>query len=119
MRLYPLGATQAVIDHPQWGRFEPGEHGGFDLPDDLSDELHSFCQRGKRIWETELERSERLHGEETERRRDPQTLYGAVAELLGLAKKAGEAQAAETPATQPETPEPPKGRAKAAATPAE
>jgi hypothetical protein len=95
MRLYPLGAPRAVIDHPVWGNFAADpDHGGFDLPDELSDEMHSFHHRGKKIWETEDERSERLHGDETARQRDPATLYAAIGELVSLARKAGAADSA-------------------------
>ena len=96
MRLYPLNAPRTVIDHPVWGHFEADpDHGGFDLPDEMSDEMHSFHLRGKPMWESEDERSVRLHGEESARRRDPESLYNAVAELLGLAKRAGIAESAE------------------------
>jgi hypothetical protein len=95
MRLYSR-TNAGAIDDPVYGHFEPGkEHGGFDLPDELADRLHSFHQRKRPLWETEIERDERLHGEESARQRDPQTLYTAVAELLGIAKQAGEAQAAQ------------------------
>jgi hypothetical protein len=87
MRLYPLNAPRTVIDHPVWGHFEADDHGGFDLPDEMSDELHSFSHRGKRIWETEDERSLRLHGEDLARRRDPAALYDAVDNFTGLLGK--------------------------------
>jgi hypothetical protein len=62
MRLYPYNAPRTVIDHPVWGHFEADSDRGFDLPDELSDELGSFRHRGKPLFETEDERSLREHG---------------------------------------------------------
>lgn len=92
MRLYPKGAPQAVIDHPVWGRYEviagDGEDaGGFDLPDELSDEIHSFHYRGKRIWETEDERAERRQREGLAHRRDPAALYETVSGMADLTRQ--------------------------------
>ena len=104
MRLYPLNAPQQVIDHPDWGRFDAHpDHGGFDLPDELSDELHSFHHRGRRIWETEDERSERLHKADLDRRRDPASLYDAVdgfSELIRRLTAAGSSAAPLDPAAE-------------------
>src|SRR5580698_6241400 len=70
-----------AVDDPQYGHFVPDPaHGGFDLPDELSDRLAGFCHRGKPAWETEEQRGERLHGEDLDRRRDPAMLYDAVGE---------------------------------------
>jgi hypothetical protein len=88
MRLYPIGAPQPLIEHPAWGRYEAGkEDGGFDLPDELSDELHSFCHRGKRIWETEDERSERQQREGLAHRRDPAALFETVSGMADLTRQ--------------------------------
>jgi hypothetical protein len=95
MRLYPLGAAQPVIDHPVHGRIEAGEDGGFDLSDDLSDELHSFCHRGKRIWETEDERSERRQREGLAARRDPAALFDTVSGMADLTRQLAQAQLAQ------------------------
>jgi hypothetical protein len=97
MRLYPKGAPQAVIDHPVWGRYEviagDGEDaGGFDLPDELSDEMHSFCYRGKRIWETEDERAERRQREGLAHRRDPAALYETVSDMADLTRQLAQVQ---------------------------
>lgn len=87
VRLYSRTSAGA-IDDPAYGHFEPDpDHGGFDLPDELSDQLHSVHLRKKPAWETEEERNERLHGEESARRRDPETLYTAVAEIAGITKQ--------------------------------
>jgi hypothetical protein len=75
-----------AFDDPEYGHFEAGPDGGFDFPDELSDRQHRFHFRGKRAWETEDERNFRLHGEESDRRRDPETLYNAVAEIAKLAQ---------------------------------
>jgi hypothetical protein len=46
MRIYPYkGAPREVFDHPQWGHFEADMEGGFDLPDELSDELNLLSSR--------------------------------------------------------------------------
>lgn len=86
MRLYPFSNDTVKIADPEYGTFEIKDHGGFDLPDELSDRLGKVCVRGRRQWESEEERSQRMHASEAERRRDPQTLYEAVAELVGLAR---------------------------------
>lgn len=87
MRLYSR-MNAGAVDDPEFGHFEADpDHGGFDLPDELSDRLHASHHRGKRAWETEMERDERLHGEESARRRDPETLYNAVADIAGLGRQ--------------------------------
>jgi hypothetical protein len=87
VRLYSR-ASAGAIDDPAYGHFEPDEdHGGFDLPDELADRLHSMHVRKKPMWETEMERDERLHGEESARRRDPETLYNAVADIANVTKQ--------------------------------
>lgn len=87
MRLYPKGAPRHVVDHPKWGHFEAAGDGGFDFPDEMSDELHSFHHRGKPLWENDDERSVRLHTDDLERRRDPAALYDAVDNFTGLLGK--------------------------------
>lgn len=84
MRLYSrTGAT--ALDHPVHGHFEPGPDGGFDFPNPLSDELHSFAVGGQRLWETEIERQHRLISEERARRQDPESLLSAVEQLMKAA----------------------------------
>jgi hypothetical protein len=85
MRLYSrTGAT--ALDDPEHGHFEAGPHGGFDLPDDLSDRLHRFHIPGHGpAWETDVERQHRLMSEELERRKDPATLLQAVEQLVAAA----------------------------------
>ena len=86
MRLYPLSTGTVRVKDPEYGTFDIKDHGGFDFPDDLSDRLGNVCVRGQRQWESEQERTLRLHATETERQRDPAVLYGAVAELVKLAQ---------------------------------
>jgi hypothetical protein len=75
-------------DDPVHGHFDRDpDHGGFDFPDQVSDPLHSFHYRGKPAWETGPERDERLHGEDSDRRRDPQTLYNAVEGIGALMER--------------------------------
>jgi hypothetical protein len=98
VRLYSR-MNAGAVDDPLYGHFEVDEaHGGFDLPDELSDQLHSVHVRKKPAWETEDERNERLHGEESARRRDPETLYTAVAEIAGIAKDLAAMRAQPVPA---------------------
>lgn len=101
MRLY--SRTGATSVHHGGQLYEPGDSGGFDFPDEVSDVLHPFAVRGQRLWESDIERQHRILGEELDRRRDPASLYEAVARLV---------QAADT-VTQAEPAKP--SRAKAAA----
>lgn len=98
MRLYSL--TDAIaVDDPEYGHFEPDPvHGGFELPDELAERLHRFHVRKRRAWETDVERDERTHGEERDRRRDPETLYSAVAEIANATKNLAGGQAQPVPA---------------------
>jgi hypothetical protein len=96
MRLFTrTGAT--ALDDPEFGHFEASPDGSFDFPDDLSDRLHSFHWRGQPMWETDIERQQRLVSEEMERRRDPASLYEAVAQLMQAAKGAAVLSAAPAP----------------------
>lgn len=98
MRMYSRTNATAV-DDPVFGHFavDP-DHGGFDLPDELADRLHSFHHRKKPAWETEIEREERLHGEDSARRRDPQTLYNAVEGIGALLERLAAVLPAAAPA---------------------
>lgn len=75
-RLYPLIPTPAVDS--EHGHFEPLDDGGFDFPGPLAEHLHASRFAGKKLWETSIERQERTHGEDLDRRRDPAVLYDAV-----------------------------------------
>ncbi len=89
MRLYSL--TDAIaVDDPVYGHFEPDPaNGGFELPDELAERLHRFHVRKRRAWETDVERDERTHGEERDRRRDPETLYNAVEQIANATRLVG------------------------------
>lgn len=104
MRLYTrTGAT--ALDDPETGQhYEADEQGGFNFPNELSGKLHGFCVGGKPLWETDVERQNRLIDEELERRKDPATLLDAVEQLVAAAK-----------ATATPEPEPAKAEAKAPA----
>lgn len=101
MRLY--SRTGATSVHHGGQVYTLGDSGGFDFPDEVSDVLHPFAVKGERLWETDIERHQRILGEEMDRRRDPASLYDAVAKIM---------QAAEAVTPKAEAP---KGRAKAAA----
>jgi len=92
MRLYPR-AGQTAIDDPEYGHFDAGPDGGFDLPEDLAERLRRFHVDKAPVWETDIERQARLLNEELERRKDPATLLAAVEQLV--------AAAAQTAPTEP------------------
>jgi len=102
MRLYPRREGTSVVQHGGV-TYTPAADGGFDFPDEVSDALHSFAVKGERLWEDHIERQRRILDAEMDRRRDPASLYEAVARLV---------QAADAVA-QPEPAKP--SRAKAAA----
>ncbi|NUP47547.1 MAG: hypothetical protein HOW97_09590 [Catenulispora sp.] len=112
MRLYTRTGASA-LDHPEYGHFDADENGGFDFPDPLSDELHRFHAGGRPMWETDVERQNRLLAEEMERRRDPATLMDAVQQLVNAARTVSEPASAKPPA---ETKPPVKRTTKRAAT---
>jgi hypothetical protein len=88
MRLYTrTGAT--ALDDPEYGHFDGDENGAFDFPDDLSDALHRFHANGRPMWETDVERQQRLISEEMERRKDPATLLDAVEQIMRAAQATG------------------------------
>lgn len=85
MRLY---SRRDNTDHVTFGgaRYEAADDGGFDLPPDLTDLLHSSCVGGEQQWETSIERQRRLIAEEAARRADPRTLLDAVEKLVQAAE---------------------------------
>jgi hypothetical protein len=86
MRLYSRTGVTALED-PEFGHFDADpETGGFDFPDEVSDRLHSFHMRGQPMWETDVERQQRLITEELDRRKDPATLLSAVEQLVQAAR---------------------------------
>jgi hypothetical protein len=115
MRLYSrTGAT--ALEHPVHGRIEADPvHGGFDLPEELAEELQSFP-----TWETDVARQHRLIAEEMERRKDPATLLDAVQQLVQAAQAVGAARQESGAAGQAEESAPAKaarGRKAAASRP--
>ena len=112
MRLYSR-TNAGAIDDPEFGHFDADEeHGGFDLPDELSDRMHRFHPGGRTAWETEDERAQRLHGDEQARRRDPETLYNAVEQIASITAQLAGLQLAAAGGAQPD-PEPEAPPAKA------
>jgi hypothetical protein len=101
MRLYTrTGAT--ALDDPEYGHFDADDQGAFDFPDDVSDRLRRFHVAGQPAWEDDIERQNRLIGEEMERRKDPATLLEAVEQIM---------KAAQTASTPPPEDKPPAKRA--------
>ncbi len=103
MRLYSR-MNAAAVDDPEHGHFEPGEDGGFDFPDALSDRLQRFHHRGKPAWEADEQRAQRMHGEEMARRRDPESLYTAVSGISELTRQLAELQLGSIPASAESVP---------------
>src|SRR5437879_2025718 len=99
MRLFStMGAT--TVDDPKHGHFDVDTDGGVDLPHELAEELHSFAIGGRPMWETPIERNQRLVHEEMERRKDPATLLDAVNQLVSAAQAAKpEPESPKTPPT--------------------
>jgi hypothetical protein len=97
MRLYSrTGAT--AIDAPE-GHFEPEDDGGFgSLPDAVFGRLHGSAVKGRKHWESETERSDRLHGEDMARKRDPASVHDALSELAVVTKQLAALQLAQAQA---------------------
>lgn len=93
MRLYSL-TNASGVDDPEYGHIAPEDDGGFDFPDDLSDRLIRVHLRGRKMWETEIERQQRLNLAEQQRLRDPATLYDAMERLIAATTAATAANAA-------------------------
>jgi hypothetical protein len=130
MRLYSLVGADSHVT-PDGTRYAPDDAGGFDFPDEVSDPIEGCAVKGKRLWESEPDRVERLHGMEMARRRDPASMLTAMEENAALTRKVTELMAMLTaaqlgqaapsvPAAAPEAaaePEPAAAPAKAARAP--
>jgi hypothetical protein len=94
-----VGAT--AHHEPGYPPFEPDEaDGSFPFPDEVSDRLHPFAVSGRKLWETTEERTARLHSADLAARRDPETLYTAMAGMAGLTKALAERQLGGAPAAE-------------------
>lgn len=127
MRLYSLVGADSHVT-PDGARYTPDDAGGFDFTDEVSDPIERCAVKGKRMWETEAERVDRLHGMEMARRRDPASMLTAMEENAALTRKVTElmamltaaqlaqvpAAAAPVPAEASADPEPAEAPAKAA-----
>jgi hypothetical protein len=95
MRLYPTTGESPAIDAPE-GHYEPGDDGGYDsLPDAVYDRLYGMAVRGRKLFENELERAARLHGDDLARRRDPASVHDALSELAAVTKQLAALQLAQ------------------------
>ncbi len=84
MRLYTrTGAT--ALDDAQYGHFDAGPDGCFDVPEEFGEALRRFHVGARPMWETDIERQHRLMAEELERRKDPATLLAAVEQIVAAA----------------------------------
>jgi hypothetical protein len=92
--LYSQIGADAHVD-PEYGRFTPDpQTGAFHFPDEVSDRLESFAVKGRKLWETEETRAERLHGVELARRRDPASMLTVMEENAALVRQLTELTAA-------------------------
>jgi hypothetical protein len=105
MRLYSRTDVASVTHGGT--RYTPADDGGFDLPPDVTDLLHSSAVGGQKQWETSIERQRRQVAEEMERRKDPATLLAAVEQIMALAEQGAKPQAPVAKA-QPPDPDPVK-----------
>lgn len=95
MRLYTrTGAT--TLDDAQYGHFDAGPDGCFDVPEEFGEQMRRFHFGGRPAWETDIERQHRLMTEELERRKDPATLLQAVEQLVAAAAAAAPAPVTKT-----------------------
>lgn len=79
MDLYSLVGADQHVD-PDGNRYTPDlKTGAFHFPDEVSDLIGGFAVKGKKLWETEAERAERLHSADLAAQRDPASLYSVVA----------------------------------------
>ena len=92
MRLYSLVGADSHVT-ADGARHTPDKAGGFDFPEEVADQIGGFAVKGKRLWETEGERVERLHGLEMARRRDPASMLTAMEENAALTRKVTELMA--------------------------
>ena len=82
MRLYTLTGA-ASVSNDEHGTFEVDpETGAVEVPEALGRILHGTCFGGRRVWEDDAERSQRLVAEDLERRRDPAVLYDLLQQKL-------------------------------------
>ena len=86
MYLYSLVGADAHKD-PEYGLFTPDGSGAFPFPDEVSDVLVTCAVRGRKQWETEEARAERMHGQEMARRRDPASVLTAMEENAALVRQ--------------------------------
>ena len=97
MRLFSREDATGVDDAGQ--SYTPAPDGGFDFPEELADRLHGTCAAGRPLWETSVERQQRLVDEELKRRADPATLLAAVETLVKAAQATAPAEPAPEPAS--------------------
>jgi len=87
MDLYSKVGADSHVD-PVHGRFTPDEEtGAFHFPDEVSDAIGGFAVKGKKLWENETERADRMHGLDLARRRDPATMLTMQEENVALMRQ--------------------------------
>lgn len=85
MRLYSRREGTSDVNHGGV-IYKAAPDGGFDFPNEVSDQLKRFAIGGQKLWEDAIERQHRLIAEEAARRADPATLLAAVEKLVAQAE---------------------------------
>jgi topoisomerase IA-like protein len=80
MKVYTLQNASSVGNEDE-GVFKVDKDGAVVVPEAFGVFLRDNHVNGAKAWEDEIERHARLTAEELERRRDPASLYDAVAKL--------------------------------------
>jgi hypothetical protein len=118
MRLYTRTGATALTDPKTGITYKADEQGGFDFPDEFSDEQQGFATRGRPMWENDIQRQRRVMAEEMERRKDPAAMLEVMEQLLQAAKSAPAAPPAPEAAAEASSPAAKQARKRAAAKPA-
>lgn len=95
MKLYSRDGATAVTDPNTGETYSVDDDGAIDVPIDFYEALHHVHVDGKRVWENEPERFDRISAQELRRRQDPGTLLDAVEGLRGNGLTAAQLREAE------------------------
>lgn len=100
-RLYSLVGT-TVHQDPEYGYYyaDPAD-GGFAFPDEVSDVQQTFAVKGQKLWETQAERTARLHSADLAAQRDPAALYRVIEGIANVTTRMAEHQLGTAPASAP------------------
>jgi hypothetical protein len=87
MDLYSLVGADQHVDSDGTRYVPDPETGAFHFPDEVADQVGGFAVKGRKLWETETDRADRMHGLEMARRRDPATMLSMQEENVALMRK--------------------------------